>query len=115
MATNLQGQLEAYISASQLTDVYYLINRVSGAAVARQSVQACLNSLTVLPVDFKVVDAAMRLPMADFEDAVQLAAATANGVTAVVTRDQAGFLGASIPVLAPAALLAQLAAPEEEV
>lgn len=111
---NLQGVLEACVTASQLTDVFYLVRRATGEAAARQSIQQCLSSLTILAVDFKVVNRAFQLGATDFEDAVQLAAADGAGVTALVTRDPSGFAGAGLPVHSPAALVAQLSAPKTE-
>jgi len=54
---------------------------------------------------------ALTLPFADYEDAVQHASATGNGLDAIVTQNVKDFTGATIPVLSPAELLLQLPHP----
>ena len=74
----------------------------------------CLNVLTILTVDHETVDEALRIPLMDFEDAVLVAVATKNAIGTVVTRDQKGFVGASITAIDPGGLIAQLPPPVEE-
>ena len=110
---NRQGRLEAFIAASQLTDIFYLVNRVKGATAARLAVVDCLKVLT-LTVDQETMGEALRIPLTDFEDAVLVAVATQNGIGMVVTRDQKGFVGASIAAVDPAGLIARLPSPAED-
>lgn len=46
--------------------------------------------------------------MADFEDAVQVAAAQAAGIDAIVTRNGGDFAGTPLTVLTPAQFLQRL-------
>jgi len=39
--------------------------------------------------------------LSDFEDAVQVAAAMATSLDAIITRDVAGFVGSSILIMSP--------------
>jgi hypothetical protein len=48
------------------------------------------------------------LPASDFEHNVQLASASIAGLDAIVTRNPSDFVAAALPILIPAALLAQL-------
>jgi hypothetical protein len=54
------------------------------------------------------------LPFTDYEDAVQHASATSNGLDAIVTRNVKDFTGATISVLSPAGLLLQLPRPSSK-
>ncbi len=50
-------------------------------------------------IDHDSLRAALTLPLKDYEDAVQVASAQANGLEAIVTRDLADFAGATLPRL----------------
>ena len=54
------------------------------------------------------MQSALKLPLADYEDAVQLASALAYQLDAIVTRDPDDFAGASLPIYSPADFLKQL-------
>ena len=51
---------------------------------------------------------ALSLPMDDFEDAMQVAAARACDAQFIVTRNEGDFAASPIPVLSPANALAEL-------
>jgi predicted nucleic acid-binding protein len=102
------GELLVTVTASAMTDVYYVSRRLVGQQRARYVVRECLDTLTILPVDHAILDAAFVLAGGDFEDDVQIAAAQANGLDAIVTRDAGGFGGCPIPVFSPAQLIARL-------
>lgn len=105
------GRLEAAMTASALTDVYYIARRHSGATQARIVLRACLDDLTILPVDEALLEQAWLIQIADFEDALQVACAVRDNLDAIVTRDPAGFVGSSVPVLSPTDLIARLSPP----
>jgi hypothetical protein len=66
--------------------------------------------MPVCAVDQTTLQIALTLPFTDYEDAVQHASATGNGIAAIVTRNAKDFSGATVPILSPAELLAQLPA-----
>ncbi|CAG1002158.1 hypothetical protein PHYC_02973 [Phycisphaerales bacterium] len=59
-------------------------------------------------LDEAAVDHALGSAIVDFEDAIQAAAAAQCGAQHIVTRDQAGFDGSSVPAVTPEELLAIL-------
>ena len=69
-----------------------------------------LAKFRVCAIDHDSLRAALALPLKDYEDAVQVASAQANGLDAIVTRDLADFAGATLPVYSPADFLTQLSA-----
>lgn len=105
------GLLDAYMTASSVTDVYHVVRRAGGLAAASAAVRRCLDDLAVVPVDEIVLEHAWSLPITDFEDALQAACTIREGLDAIVTRDVAGFVGAGIVVLSPADLIARLPPP----
>jgi hypothetical protein len=65
-------------------------------------------ALQLCAVDSVVVTAALNAGLKDFEDGIQLACASLNGLDAIATRDLKDFSGTNFPVLAIAGLLAHL-------
>ena len=105
---HLQNRIAAHLTATSVTNVFYVARRYAGRDPAWQAIRACLDQLYVIAVGANELQAAARLGGGDFEDALQAACAEAAGLDAVVTRDPAGFAGATVAVLAPAELLNRL-------
>ena len=61
-----------YLSASTLTDIFYIARRVIGIEGALQAIKQCLDLFGVITVDRAVLHAALLLPGNDFEDNVQI-------------------------------------------
>ena len=106
-----EGRIQPHVSASSITDIFYISRRLVGAEQARRVVRACLDSLQVVGVTRELLDAAERRPGLDLEDNLQIECAVAAGLEAIVTRDPRGFAGSPVAVLTPAELLARLARP----
>lgn len=105
---NLDGHLLGYVTASSLTDIYYITRRLTSSATARQVVRLCLDSLEVLTVDRGSLEAAYAIADTDFEDSLQVVSAARHGLDAIVTRDPAGFANAPINILSPGELIGRL-------
>jgi len=100
------GRVRGVVGATTVTTVFYLAARAVGAANARDHVRSLLDLFEVAAVDRAVLMQALDGALADYEDAVLHAAGVAADVDAIVTRDGAGFAGATVPIFTPAALLA---------
>jgi len=103
------GLITAYVSASSMTDVYYIVRRLVGADIARESVRTCITTFEVCTVDRTVLLDADRLSGPDFEDNVQIACALTAGLAAIVTRDPRGFIDSPITIMSPDELVRRLA------
>lgn len=99
------GRSEGFLAAHAITTIHYLIQRELGAARAKQLMALILLVFRVAAVDSAGIEQALRLPLADFEDAVTAAAALNSGCEFVVTRDPKGFRGSPVRALAPEAAL----------
>jgi hypothetical protein len=95
--------------ATSLTNLFYITRRILGGDEARRAVRTCLQCFAILAVDGSLLQQADALPGTDFEDNLQLAAAAAVPLDAIVTRDPSGFAGSPVTVLTPADLIARLA------
>ncbi|BCL35739.1 type II toxin-antitoxin system VapC family toxin [Nostoc sp. MS1] len=103
------GQVIGYVSATTLTDIFYIARRQTrNLELARQAISTTLAVMMICPVNQNVLETAFASGLEDFEDAVQIACAVALRLDGIATRDQQGFIGSPIPVLTVHQLLEQL-------
>ena len=97
----LSGSDQGYVSASALTDIYYITSRILDQTLALKAVALCCNSLTICPVDRETIMHALAMPGGDFEDNVVIACAERELLDAIVTRNQKDFQHCTLPVYTP--------------
>lgn len=103
------SRLVGYVTASAMTDIFYFAsNKGDDPARGYSAVTMCLSVLSVCPVDRAILDQAVGMGRPDFEDSVQIAAALAEGLDAIVTHDIKGFKNAGIKLYTPAQLVKEL-------
>lgn len=102
------GQVEGYITATTLTDIFYIARKAKGVAVARQDIFALLALMHICTVNRSILETAISSNLPDFEDAVQIACALNENLDAIITRDIQGFAGASLQILSAGELLERL-------
>jgi len=102
------GRASGLVPAHGVTTLFYLFARARGGAAARRGVGHLLTVFGVAAVDESVLQRALTLGWADFEDAVCAAAAEAAGCDLIVTRDAAGFRSSPVDAVDPSAALALL-------
>ena len=105
---HLNNQLAAHITATSLTDVFYISRRHAGRDRAWLAVQACLDQLYIISVGFNELHVATTMGGSDFEDSLQIACAMTAQLDVIVTRDPSGFVASSIPILTPQQMLSRL-------
>jgi predicted nucleic acid-binding protein len=106
--------IECSVCASALTDIFYISRKVLGRERALDVVRQCLLVLTIVSVDFDVLWQAANHGSADFEDAVQMAAAIKANVDSIVTRDSKGFSNSPIAIVSPDDLVKLLENPTSQ-
>ena len=87
---------------------YYIVQRTLGDERTRSIIAETSSFLTVPPVTHQSLLYALSLPMTDFEDAMQVAAAQAAGAEHIVTRDIGDFINSPIPAITPEQALREL-------
>jgi len=102
------GRLVAYVSASQITDIYYFLEKKFAHEEAIRVLVDLIGSIRIIRVDRMTIEAAIDSGMTDFEDAVQAAAAQDFGIDIVVTRDKPGFGDSGLQVYSPEEFLENL-------
>ncbi len=95
------GEIEGFISATTITNIYYIVRRSAGRVVAQDAIRQLLSDLNICAVNLEILKQALALNFNDFEDAVQYACAVVQKVDAIVTRDVSGFVNAEIPIVLP--------------
>jgi predicted nucleic acid-binding protein len=105
-----EGRLTSFVTATTLTDIFYVARRTVDLTRARQVVQVCLEAFEIVPVDRGAFERAQQLSRSDFEDNVQIACAEAGKLEAIVTRDLVSFAASPLPVWSPAECRQRLAA-----
>ncbi|MEH1999566.1 type II toxin-antitoxin system VapC family toxin [Nostoc sp.] len=109
------GRVVGYVTATTLTDIFYISRRQTRSIEqARQAVSETLTAMVICAVNRAILESAFGSGLADFEDAVQIASAIAQGLDAILTRDTQGFLSSSVPVLSIHQLLQRLGAQDSE-
>ncbi|AVH71628.1 type II toxin-antitoxin system VapC family toxin [Nostoc sp. 'Lobaria pulmonaria (5183) cyanobiont'] len=98
------GEIEGFIAATTITNIYYIVRKAAGAIAAQDAIAQILTDLHICAVDRGILEQAITLNFQDFEDAVQCACGITHGVDAIVTRDVSGFISAGILVIAPGEL-----------
>jgi predicted nucleic acid-binding protein len=97
---------DGYVSASSVTDMYYIARRqLKDKEEAMKRIKRLLSIVSVATVSEGEVYRAIDLAWDDFEDAVQYAAGERLGVHYIVTRNSDDFSESTIPVISPTAFL----------
>ena len=103
-----RGSRRAYVAWHTVSNFYYLVTSERGDADARDFIAELVRFVAVAPTDTPALRYAMSLPMVDFEDAMQVAAARACGARHIVTRNVRDFAPSLIPAMTPRQALDQL-------
>ena len=102
-----QQTFSAVVSASAITDIFYLLKKEKVDAVA--FLKDFLSVVDVLGVDKTIIMYALHSGWADFEDAVQAQVAIENNIDAIITRNIKDFSRLKeIQVLTPTELLQKI-------
>ncbi|MBS1938034.1 MAG: hypothetical protein JSS84_09525 [Bacteroidetes bacterium] len=109
MAAPLLGKMEAYMTPTAYSNVYYFLQKYLPLVDANASARDVLQVVTVIPQTKGIFLDALASGWADVEDAGQYLAAQAfNGITHICTNDAGYPATPGIAVVNPAALLSLL-------
>ena len=96
---------KAFVAWHSVSNFYYLVAPARRDAGARDFLEDLIRFVAVAPADTDAIKYAGTLPMADFEDAMQVAAAHACGARHIITRNVSDYRRSPIPALTPRAAL----------
>lgn len=101
----IDGGDEMCVAATSLKDVFFIVSRLEGADAAYQAVERIMDLATIIPVDGMVCASALPLERPDFEDGIIAAAAQAEEVGLILTRDKEAFAALGIEKMSPVQLM----------
>jgi len=93
--------IKVYVSASSMTDIFYVASKKLSASIARDAIGNLLNLFEIVEVGADDLYGALSVPISDYEDALQAWCAKKVGADILVTRDVDGFASIDIPVFEP--------------
>ena len=102
------GAEAAYIAWHSVSNLYYVIAPAVGGVSARDFIVELTRFVAVATTDTEGIRYAAELPMADFEDAMQVAAARACGARHIVTRNVSDYVRSPIRAVDPQQALGEL-------
>ena len=105
------GRVVAYLPASVLTDIFYIVRRQAGIPAAFAAVDRVFAAFGLFAVDASLLQQARALPGNDFEDNVQIACAVNAQLDLIVTRNLADFQHSPMPVIEPQRIVTYLPTP----
>ena len=103
-----RGSDNAFIAWHTVSNFYYLVASSRGGAGTRDFIVELTRFVAVATTDTSALHYAAALPMADFEDAMQVAAAQACGARYIVTRNTRDYRRSPIRAVTPQDALDEL-------
>ena len=95
------GAESAYIAWHSVSNLYYLVAPSRGGVDTRDFILQLTRFVAVATTDTEAIRYAAELPMPDFEDAMQVAAARACGARHIVTRNVTDYERSPIRAVSP--------------
>jgi predicted nucleic acid-binding protein len=104
-----EDKLRCLLSASAITDVYYIVKKNTGSQKEALTAILKLKALVDLcDTTVQDIDTAITLQLSDFEDVVVASVAQRENAAYIITRNCKDFTGSPIPAITPAGFLAQM-------
>jgi predicted nucleic acid-binding protein len=104
------GLVKLYVSGLSFSHIYYTMRKTNLASERLAALQELADLVEIVPIGRHIIEGALALGFADFEDGLQYCAARSlPAIQAIVTRDPKGFAAGALPVLTPPAALARVA------
>ncbi len=101
-----QKRCAGLVSSNILTNVYYVLRKLSSNGQARDFIRDLLQIIEVVSVNHNAVIKALDSEFTDLEDAFQHFAALEARCDCIVTRNSADYVKAVIPVYSPREFIA---------
>ena len=102
-----QEELAGILTASSMTDIYYIIRKSAGREKALESLKLLFAVFEVAEVGKNDLLRAMESTITDFEDALMAVCAKRSRAEYIITRNVRDFTNSPIPPMAPEDFLAR--------
>ena len=95
-------EVREYVSASTITDIYYIANKqMKDRDAVRDLLKRLLMVVSVAAVSEREIQNALNLAWGDFEDSVQYSVALLNEMDGIVTRNPSDYQEANMRIWLP--------------
>ena len=94
-------QIKGFITATTITDIYYLVNKAKGSKVAFAFIESLISFIDILTIDKSIIINALKSEIDDFEDAIQIYASISNSIDFIITRNISDFIKSDVPAYTP--------------
>lgn len=97
-----RDDVREYVSASAITDIYYIANKqMKDRDAVRDLLKRLLMVVSVAAVSEREIQNALNLAWGDFEDSVQYSVALMNEMDGIVTRNPSDYQEANMRIWLP--------------
>ncbi|MGL5834959.1 MAG: type II toxin-antitoxin system VapC family toxin [Waterburya sp.] len=103
-----QKQILGYVSASTISDIYYIIRKSKSKELALEFLLNLSVFCQIAVVDSSVISMALNANFKDFEDAIQYSTAMINSLDIIVTRNPQDFPVGIPRILTPNQLIEEV-------
>jgi predicted nucleic acid-binding protein len=100
-----QNYIESYISASAITDIFYVAQKDLGKSGARAAMKRLLQVFYPATVTDSHIYQALEMEWDDFEDSVQFIVGEGLSVDYIISRNTQDFSAGTIPAITPEQLI----------
>ena len=101
-----RDEVREYVSASAITDIYYIANKqMKDRDAVRDLLKRLLMIVSVAAVSEREIQNALNLAWGDFEDSVQYSVALLNEMDGIVTRNPSDYQEANMRIWLPEQVL----------
>jgi predicted nucleic acid-binding protein len=95
-------RINAFISASAVTDIYYIIRKaLKSKDSAIELLKKFIKTINIAPVEGNHIYEALDLNWNDFEDVIQYVVGKSKNVEYIVTRNQPDFQCLDVKIISP--------------
>ena len=108
-----QNIIKSYVSASVITDIFYLTQKEHGRSAAKEAIKRILQVFYPATVTDRNIYKALELEWEDFEDSVQYIVGEELSADYIVTRNTKDFSLSSIEAVTPEQFIQVIADIEE--
>lgn len=94
-----KGQIEAYITASSVTDLVYILRKAYSLNEIKTHLKEMFPFIKIVGINPAMITGALDKDAPDFEDAVMMECARQSGMEMIITRNKSDFKNSDVPCI----------------
>ncbi len=97
-----------FVAWHTISNFYYLVAAKRGVTATRQFIDELIEFVDVAPTTTADLRTVSKLPLKDFEDAMQVGAALACAAECIATRNVRDFKNSPVPAMSPSRIVSHI-------